>query len=177
VVLLASCGAAPAREPTWRRVRSAKDAIVRALEIRGRDCSLEALAEIPPRAWAVGLDGPWLVHLVCGLGAYQPVGELIRVQPDGAAAVVPLPLLDEGGAPTSSLDVGEVEVDLETRTLTESARFRGLGDCGRRVRARIEPDGGLTLIEHREQACSDVEATEHVTDRDRWPLRSPRPTP
>jgi hypothetical protein len=117
------------------------------------------------------------VHLVCELGAYQPTGGLFRVASDGETARVPLPLVGADGTAGSSLDVGEIEVDLDARTLTESMRFRGLGDCGRRVRAHLAPDGALTLVEHREQPCGDDEAAEHVADRDRWPLRGPAPAP
>lgn len=172
LALVEGCGAARAYEPA-RVVEREDQAIARVLEARGSGCSAEALAQVPARAWPLGPSGPWLVHAVCELGAYQPTGGLFVVRGGGEVERVPLPLVGEDGALTSSLDVGEIEVEPSRHTLTELTRFRGLGDCGRRVRVRLGPDGVLTLLEHREQPCSDDEAAEHVTDRDRWPLRFP----
>lgn len=179
LALAAGCGGgAPRGEVAARpRVRSEDDAIARALAVRAEGgseaCSADVIAQRPPRAWAASPGGPWLVHLVCELGAYQPSGSLVRVEASGETTTVALPLVGEDGASASTTGVGEVEVDLATRTLTESMRFRGLGDCGRQVIARLEADGALTLIEHREQPCSDDEGAEHVTDRARWPRRGP----
>jgi hypothetical protein len=173
--LVAGCGGASARDEVAVRARvsTEAEAVAVALSVRPDDCSADALAQIPARAWAATPSGPWLVHVVCELGAYQPSGSLVRVDASGDTSSVALPLLGEDGAATSTTGVGDVEVELATRTLVESVRYRGLGDCGRRVTTRLEPDGTLTLLEHREQACSDDEGAEHVTDRARWPRRGP----
>ncbi|MBX7194792.1 MAG: DUF1176 domain-containing protein [Sandaracinaceae bacterium] len=170
---LAACASSPSsHEPTTPpspRITSAEQAIDAVLA--SDDCRAEALRDERPRAFAIGTSA-WLVHIVCEQGAYQSVGHLYRVEASGELRLETLPIVSAAGALEHSEEVGEIEVDPSSLVITESVRYRGLGDCGRRVRARITPTG-LALVEHREQTeCPDDDDAEHVTDPAEWPLRS-----
>ncbi len=150
-------------------VPSESAAIERALSARPDYCQADVLESVPPRAWRASEGGPWLVYAPCILGAYQPEGGLYRVRTTGEVEPVALPLVSGTGSADSTVSVGSFELDAASRLATERYLARGLGDCGRRVVARLEADASFTLVEHRDQPC--VYEGEPVVDAAQWPLR------
>lgn len=133
---------------------------------RGQLCE-EPTSAVPSRAWPFPEGGAWLVHLVCFEAAYQPSARLVWVGAHGELEPLALPIVAEEGVLAGTEAVGRVEV--EGVLLTEVLLERGLGDCGRRVRARLVGSDRLVFVEHRAQRCDEGEGH---TDRDTWPLRS-----
>jgi hypothetical protein len=173
VVFLGAAGCttsaqATVAEPSAPRVASAEDAIARADAERGTLCGADvSLASISSTVWAFPEGGAWLAHVVCFEGAYQPSARLALVDVHGAVTALALPIVADDGTLGSTLEVARVEV--EGDLLTEESHDRGLGDCGRRVRARLLESGRLVLVEHRQRGCDDGVP---AVDRDQWPLRS-----
>ncbi|MBN8615990.1 MAG: hypothetical protein J0L92_35695 [Deltaproteobacteria bacterium] len=155
-------------EPTSPAVPDAEEAVHRAELARSEHCDAPMDATTPPsRAWPLGDDGSWIVHIVCFVAAYQPNARLVVVHADGEVLPLALPIVDDAGALSSTREVANVEVEGEV--LTETSLDRGLGDCGRQVRARLVAPSRLVFVEHRQRACDDGEP---VVDRDQWPTRS-----
>jgi len=121
-------------------------------------------------AWPFPEGGAWLVHLVCFWGAYQPNARLVRVDAQGSASLLALPVIADDGTLGSTQDVADVSV--EEGVLSDLNKARGPGDCGRFVRARLVRNGEFELIEHREQACLDD--GDPVIDPTQWMLRRVR---
>jgi len=164
----ASSGQATATEPSAPRVASAEDAIARADAERSTLCGDDvSLASISSTVWPFPEGGAWLAHVVCFEGAYQPSARLALVDVHGAVTALALPIVSDDGTLGSTLEVAAVSVEADV--LTEEGRDRGLGDCGRRVRARLVGEGRLVFVEHRQRSCDDDHP---VLDRDQWPLRS-----
>jgi hypothetical protein len=161
-------GQTTATEPRAPQVASAEDAIARADAERGTLCGADvSLASIASTVWPFPEGGAWLAHVVCFEGAYQPSARLALVDAAGVVTPLGLPLVGDDGTLGSTMEVAAVSV--EGDLLTEESHDRGLGDCGRRVRARLVGDGRLVLVEHRQRPCDD---SAPVLDRDQWPLRS-----
>ncbi len=164
-------------EPRAASITTSEDAITRADAERSTICdergetkeiaTFDAVEPPASRAWPFPEGGGWLVHVVCFQAAYQPSARLVTVDSRGAVTPLALPIVDEHGALASTIEVAHVEV--EGDHLTESSLDRGMGDCGRRVRARLVGSDRLVLVDHRQRACDDGEP---VTDREQWPLRS-----
>jgi hypothetical protein len=117
--------------------------------------------------WPFPEGGAWLAHVVCFEAAYQPSARLAVVDARGEVSPLALPIVSDEGTLASTLEVARVEV--EGDLLTEERHDRGLGDCGRRVRARLVGSDRLVLVEHRQRGCDDGAP---AVDRDQWPLRS-----
>jgi hypothetical protein len=164
-------------EPRAASVTTSEDAIARAdaerstiCDERGETKEIATYGAVEPpasRAWPFLEGGGWLVHVVCFQAAYQPSARLVLVDAHGAVSSVALPVVDEQGTLASTTEVAHV--DVEGDVLTETSLDRGLGDCGRRVRARLVAPDRLVLVEHRQRACDEGEP---VIDRDQWPTRS-----
>ncbi len=119
-----------------------------------------------PQAWRLGRAT--LVWVPCRAGAYQTTGVLFLVHDDGVTERLSLPHAHAGGVATAEA-TGEVRYDPSTGELVDLVRFRGVSDCGRRLRFRVTT-AGLTLLEHREQPCTDE--GEHGGP-ETWPVRFP----
>ncbi len=161
--------AAPVPREPDDAVRTEGDAIERAEGHRGELCGpdLSGAPESAARAWALEAgERAWIVLLTCFEGAYQPNGRLLYVSRDGRATPLELPIVGADGALATSAEVGRVEV--RGGELIEISLDRGVGDCGRRVRARIEPRGRLVLVEERRRACDDTASPEGGPET--WPL-------
>lgn len=150
---------------------TAEDAIAAVHRHRVAEAEGDEVPTLATQAWRASDGGPWLVHVTIAQGAYQPNGELFRVAHEGHVTPLEAPMIEDDGTVGTTEVVGEIAFDQHTRVVTDYTRYRGLGDCGRRLRFRLEPDGSLTLLEHHEQACPADEAGEHLTDPDAWPSR------
>ncbi len=151
---------------------TAEDAIEAVHRHRVANAEGDEVPTLAAQAWRASDGGPWLVHVTVAQGAYQPSGELFRVAHEGHVTPLEAPLVeDDGGVGTTEV-VGEIAFDQHARVVTDYTRYRGLGDCGRQLRFRLEPDGSLVLLEHHEQACPADDAGEHLTDPDAWPARA-----
>ncbi len=131
------------------------------------DCRPAEELAIEPRAWRI--EDVMLVWVPCRAGAYQPSGALFLVRDDGTTERLALPYAGPDGGVLTDEATGEIHFDPSARELVDLVRFRGLGDCGRRLRFRVGPDG-LMLVEHRERACNDEG---HEGGPETWPLRFP----
>ena len=74
-----------------------------------------------------------LVTINCIMGAYQGTDKLyILSEIGGTTTVTDVIILESiGGAVLGTSDIGSSEYDEKTKTLTSTAKGRGLGDCGR----------------------------------------------
>jgi len=179
VTALGGCGSAGSGATAGARSAAdvqpavtAEDAIAAVHRHRVADAEGDEVPTLASQAWRASDGGPWLVHVTIAQGAYQPTGELFRVAHEGHVTALEAPLVEDDGSVGTTEVVGEVSFDQHTRVVTDYTRYRGLGDCGRRLRFRLEPDGSLVLVEHHEQSCPADEAGEHVTDPDAWPARA-----
>jgi hypothetical protein len=152
-------------------VTRAAQAIARAeaqrVEMCGED---DAAGPRTTAAWPFPEGGAWLVHLVCFWGAYQPNARLVRIDAQGSASLLALPVIADDGTLGSTQDVADVAV--EGGVLRELNKARGPGDCGRFIRARLVGDGDVELLEHRQQACLDD--GDPIVDPAQWMLRRVR---
>lgn len=155
-------------EPRVASIATSDDAIARAAAERSTICDEPADERTPAsRAWPFPEGGGWLVHVVCFQAAYQPSARLVLVDAHGAVSPLALPIVDDAGSLASTTELASVEV--EGDVLTETSLDRGMGDCGRQVRARLVAPSRLVFVEHRQRVCDDGQP---VTDGDQWPLRS-----
>ena len=152
-------------------IGNAEQAVARAEAQRAELCGEEA--SDGPRtsaAWPFPEGGAWLVHLVCFWGAYQPNARLVRIDAQGSASLLALPVIADDGTLGSTQDVADVAV--EGGVLRELNKARGPGDCGRFIRARLVGDGDVELLEHCQQACLDD--GDPIVDPAQWMLRRVR---
>lgn len=183
---LVGCGGAMAAEettpsppPPSRARLTEDDAIRRAMATRDELCGstggaageASAAAEAATRAWpfpSTESEPPtdWLVVVPCFDAAYQPNQRLAHVDRRGEVRPLALPIVTSAGSRGESLEVARVE--LEGDALTEVSLDRGLGDCGRLVRARLVAPSRLVFVEQRQRACSDTEPPEGGPEA--WPL-------
>ncbi|MEM9069672.1 MAG: DUF1176 domain-containing protein [Myxococcota bacterium] len=130
------------------------------------ECSMEL--EVEPETWRIG-PNTTMVWVPCELGAYQPTGALFLITDEGETERLALPYWDGQGTMLSEYATGLFQFDPNTGVAEDLIRYRGVGDCGRRLRYEVS-SAGLTLLEHREQSCD----TEGVLP-DEWPVRYPTP--
>lgn len=134
------------------------------------ECMLDDELGIDAQAWRIS-EARTLVWLPCQRGAYQVTGALFLVGDDGETERLALPYPHRAGDMLSELQTGELTYDPDTRIAVDLVRYRGLGDCGRRLRYEVGTVG-LTLVEHREKACSDEPSEGGPAT---WPVLYPRP--
>ncbi|MAC28195.1 MAG: hypothetical protein CMH59_17230, partial [Myxococcales bacterium] len=130
---------------------------------------LDAEAE----AWRVG-PGAHLVWQPCHQGAYQVRGALFLVHDSGEVERLALPYAAPDGAILTEAATGTWRFDPGTREGVDTVRFRGVGDCGRQLRYRVDESGGLTLLEHREEPCDDTPP--EAIGPAGWTVRYPPPS-
>lgn len=130
---------------------------------------LDAEAE----AWRVG-PGAHLVWQPCRQGAYQVRGALFLVHDSGEVERLALPYATPDGAILTEAATGTWRFDPATREGVDTVRFRGVGDCGRQLRYRVDESGGLTLLEHREEPCDDTPP--EAIGPAGWTVRYPPPS-
>lgn len=134
------------------------------------ECTIEDFDDA--QAWRIN-ETRTLVWLPCQRGAYQVSGALFLVGDDGETERLALPYPHASGDTLSEMHTGEFSYDPQTRVAVDFVRYRGLGDCGRQLRYEVGSIG-LTLVEHREQACSDEPSSESVGPAS-WPRIYPAP--
>jgi len=149
-------------------------AIVEAVYASADACALDpdwdfAAETTRPRLFAV--DAGTLVWLFCELGAYQEVGALYWVE-ETRVSLLSLDYVDAAGERSRRDLTGFFEYDPATREVTDSTKYRGLGDCGSFARYRLTA-GALELLEHRERECDDDYEGDEPPPMTEWPRRFP----
>ena len=83
-----------------------------------------------------------LVIIPCYFGAYQGSSRAyLTVGSGGETSVSQIALLSmEGKTLVSSLDLGDADYDPKTKTISTSARGRGIGDCGQSSQSKVSVD-------------------------------------